>query len=123
MIGYLYFLWHNREVSYRAALHLTVSHRQSQLYAARGFDAQKWQNLIDDANALRKEIKLIANEYDVDWDETKDSVSEAVHRALRDERRKQKRRTESEKEEEEEKEEEKEEEEEIKKKSNKKDND
>lgn len=102
MLGYLYFLWHNREVSYRAALHLTVSHRQSQLYAARGFDAQKWQNLIDDANALRKEIKLIANEYDVDWDETKDSVSETVHKALRDERKKQKRKIDSEEEDQEE---------------------
>jgi len=90
MIGYLYFLWHNREVSYRAALHMTVSHRQSQLYTTRGFDLQKWQNLIDDANALRKEIKIIANEYDVDWDETKDSVSETVHKALREERKKQK---------------------------------
>jgi hypothetical protein len=90
MLGYLYFLWHNREVSYRAALHMTVSHRQTQLYTARGFDAQKWQNLIDDANALRKEIKIIANEYDVEWDETKDSVSETVHQALREERKKQK---------------------------------
>jgi len=90
MLGYLYFLWHNREVSYRAALHLTVSHRQSQLYASRGFDAQKWQNLIDEANALRKEIKTIANEYDVEWDETKDKVSETVHQALREERQKQK---------------------------------
>jgi hypothetical protein len=69
---------------------MTVSHRQSQLYAARGFDAQKWQNLIDDANALRKEIKLIANEYDVEWDETKDAVSETVHKALKAERRKNK---------------------------------
>ncbi len=90
MIGYLYFLWHNREVSYRAALHLTVSHRQSQLYASRGFDAQKWQNLIDEANSLRREIKIIANEYDVEWDETKDSVSETVHQALREERKKHK---------------------------------
>src|SRR5436305_9621901 len=90
MVGYLYFLWHNREVSYRAALHLTVSHRQSQLYAARGFDVKKWQNLIDDTNTLRKENKLIANEYDVEWDETNDSVSETVHKALREQRKKQK---------------------------------
>lgn len=90
MIGYLYFLWHNREVSYRAALHMTVSQRQSQLYASRGFDMQKWQNLIDEANSLRKEIKTIANEYDVEWDETKDEVSKTVHQALREERQKQK---------------------------------
>lgn len=90
MVGYLYFLWHNREVSYQAALHLTVSHRQSRLYTSRGFDMQKWQNLIDDANSLRKEIKTIAYEYDVEWDETKDEVSETVHRALMDERQKRK---------------------------------
>jgi hypothetical protein len=101
MIGYLYFLWHNREVSYRAALHLTVSHRQSQLYAARGFDMQKWQNLIDEANSLRKEIKAIANEYDVEWDETKDEVSETVHQALREERQKKKSKEDKEDEEEE----------------------
>jgi hypothetical protein len=89
MLGYLYFLWHNREVSYRAALHLTVSHRQNQLYTSRGFDLNKWQNLIDDANALRKEIKAVANEYDVEWDEMSDNVSETVHKALRRERQKQ----------------------------------
>jgi hypothetical protein len=88
MIGYLYFLYHNREVSYRAALHLTVSHRQNQLYTSKGFDLQKWQTLIDDANALRKEIKAVANEYDVEWDETKDDVSQTVHKALREERKK-----------------------------------
>lgn len=91
MLGYLYFLWHNREVSYRAALNLTVSHRQNQLYTARGFDAQRWQTLIEEANALRKEIKNIAEEYDVDWDEKKDEISDAVHQALRDERAKKRR--------------------------------
>jgi calcium uniporter protein, mitochondrial len=101
MIGYLYFLWHNREVSYRAALHLTVSHRQSQLYTARGFDMQRWQNLIDEANSLRKEIKTIANEYDVEWDETKDEVSETVHQALREERQKKKKKEDKEDDEEE----------------------
>ncbi|KAI9730783.1 MAG: hypothetical protein M1818_008063 [Claussenomyces sp. TS43310] len=87
MLGYLYFLYHNREVSYRAALHLTVSHRQNQLYTAKGFDVHKWETLIEEANALRKEIKLIADEYDVDWDEKQDNVSDTVHDALRKERR------------------------------------
>lgn len=89
MIGYVYFLWHNREVSYRAALHLTVSHRQNQLYTSRGFDVHRWETLIEEANALRKEIKIVANEYDVEWDEKEDEISETVHNALRDERRKQ----------------------------------
>lgn len=88
MLGYLWFLYHNREVSYRAALNLTVSRRQNHLYQTRGFDAQKWENLIEEANALRKEIKQVANEYDVEWDERHDEVSEEVHDALKEERKK-----------------------------------
>ena len=86
MIGYLWFLYHNREVSYRAALNLTVSRRQNALYQARGFDVQKWESMIEEANALRKEIKGIANEYDVDWDEKQDEGSQEVHDALKEER-------------------------------------
>ncbi|KUJ15166.1 uncharacterized protein LY89DRAFT_618982 [Mollisia scopiformis] len=88
MLGYLWFLYHNREVSYRAALNLTVSRRQNHLYQVRGFDVQKWESLIEEANALRKEIKQVANEYDVEWDERQDEGSEAVHDALKAERRK-----------------------------------
>ncbi|KAF8856718.1 hypothetical protein BDZ45DRAFT_727278 [Acephala macrosclerotiorum] len=88
ILGYLWFLYHNREVSYRAALNLTVSRRQNTLYQARGFDVQKWENLIEEANALRKEIKQVANEYDVEWDERQDEESEEVHDALKEERRK-----------------------------------
>lgn len=40
---------------------------------------------------LRKEIKKVAEEYDVEWDETKDEASEIVHEALRDERKKKER--------------------------------
>lgn len=86
MIGYLWFLYHNREVSYRAALNLTVSRRQNALYQARGFDTRKWEQLIEEANALRKEIKIVADEYDVEWDEKKDEMSEVVHQALKEER-------------------------------------
>lgn len=91
MIGYLWFLYHNREVSYRSALNLTVSKRQNALYEKRGFDLQKWENLIEEANALRKEIKNVADEYDVEWNELKDESTEEVHDALREERRKAKR--------------------------------
>jgi len=88
MLGYLWFLYHNREVSYRSALNLTVSRRQNALYTAHNFDAMKWENLIEEANALRKEIKIIASEYDVEWDEKMDDVSETVHKALKKERKK-----------------------------------
>lgn len=88
MLGYLWFLYHNREVSYRAALNLTVSRRQNTLYQEKGFDVGKWEQLIEEANALRKEVKAIAEEYDVEWDERKDEGSEAVHKALKEEREK-----------------------------------
>lgn len=90
MIGYLYFLWHNREVSYRSALNITVSHRQNQLYQAKGFDIVKWEGMVEEANALRKEIKKIAEEYDVEWSERDDEASEIVHQALKKERQKKK---------------------------------
>lgn len=92
MGGYLWFLYHNREVSYRAAMNLTISRRQSQLYAARGFDPDRWQELVQEANALRAEVKAIASEYDVEWAEANDEHDEAVANALKEERDKQKKR-------------------------------
>ncbi|TVY15844.1 Mitochondrial calcium uniporter protein 6 [Lachnellula arida] len=88
MTGYLWFLYHNREVSYRSALNLTVSRRQDALYQSRGFELQKWEALIEEANALRKEIKSVAHEYDVEWDERSDEGTEEVHDALKQERAK-----------------------------------
>ena len=81
--GYLWFLYHNREVSYRSALNLTISRRQTKLYQQKGFDIQKWDNLIEEANGYRREIKQIASEYDVDWDETQDERDEMVTEAMR----------------------------------------
>ena len=81
--GYLWFLYHNREVSYRSALNLTISRRQTKLYQQKGFDNQSWHTLIEEANGYRKEIKQIASEYDVDWDETQDEKDERVTEAMR----------------------------------------
>jgi calcium uniporter protein, mitochondrial len=100
MIGYLWFLYHNREVSYRSALNLTVSRRQNSLYQACGFDLQKWEAMIEEANVLRKEIKQVANEYDVEWDERADEGSEEVHDALKEERDKSKKKDDDDEEEE-----------------------
>lgn len=86
--GYMWFLYHNREVSYRSAMNFTVSRRQSKLYEQRGFDLPRWENLIEEGNRLRREIKLVAEEYDVDWDERKDELDEKVAEALRKERKK-----------------------------------
>ncbi|KAL9612449.1 MAG: hypothetical protein Q9167_002958 [Letrouitia subvulpina] len=84
--GYLWFLYHNREVSYRSALNLTISRRQTQLYQSKGFDHQRWESLIEDGNALRREIKQVASEYDVEWDETMDEKDEKVTEALKQDR-------------------------------------
>jgi hypothetical protein len=88
--GYVWFLYHNREVSYKSAMNFTISRRQSKLYAERGFDLRKWEMLIEDGNALRKEIKAVANEYDVEWDELHDEKDEKVAEALRHHREKKK---------------------------------
>ncbi len=48
--GYMWFLYHNREVSYRSALSLTISKRQGKLYEARGFNLPRWEGLIEDGN-------------------------------------------------------------------------
>jgi hypothetical protein len=74
--GYLWFLYHNREVSYRSVLHITVSKRQLKLYAQKGFDLEQWEELVDQGRALRKEIKAVAAEYDVEWDESKDELGD-----------------------------------------------
>ncbi|KAK6435382.1 hypothetical protein LTR95_008434 [Oleoguttula sp. CCFEE 5521] len=86
--GYMWFLYHNREVSYRSAMNFTVSRRQSQLYEQKGFDVAKWEMLVEEGNRLRREIKLVAEEYDVEWDETRDEGDEKVREALREERQK-----------------------------------
>ena len=44
---------------------------------------QKWDSLIEEANAYRKEIKQIASEYDVDWDEKADEKDDKVIEAMR----------------------------------------
>ncbi|KAK2768510.1 hypothetical protein FQN54_000365 [Arachnomyces sp. PD_36] len=87
MGGYLWFLYHNREVSYRTAFNLSINRRQAKLYQSKGLDLQRWETLVDEANTLRKEIKAVAAEYDVDWNEKSDEQDEAVTEALKKERR------------------------------------
>jgi len=88
MGGYLWFLYISRDLSYKAAMNLTVSRRQSALYEAKGFDVHRWEGLVQEANALRREVKTVAAEYDVDWDETKDLGSETVKEVLDKEKKK-----------------------------------
>ncbi|KND91736.1 Calcium uniporter protein 6, mitochondrial [Tolypocladium ophioglossoides CBS 100239] len=91
MGGYLWLLFISRDLSYKAAMNVTVSRRQNALYQERGFDPQRWEQLVHEANMLRREIKMIATEYDVEWDEVKDLGGEEVRAALeqgRNERKK-----------------------------------
>ena len=90
MGGYLFFLYHNREVSYRSALNMTISARQIKLYKLKGFDHEKWANLVHEGNELRKEVKIVADEYDVEWSEQEDVSDRAVAQALRKDREKKK---------------------------------
>ncbi|EWC44778.1 hypothetical protein DRE_06416 [Drechslerella stenobrocha 248] len=75
MAGYLWFLYHNRDVSYRSVLHATIARRQLKLYDLHGFDADRWQELLDEGRSLRREIKNVAEEYGVEWDGRGESKS------------------------------------------------
>ncbi|KAJ9132279.1 hypothetical protein NKR23_g11333 [Pleurostoma richardsiae] len=87
MGGYLWFLYISRDLSYKAAMNVTVSRRQHALYETKGFDLHRWEQLVNEANALRREIRTVAVEYDVDWDEAKD-VGEEVKEVLEEEKSK-----------------------------------
>jgi len=86
MGGYLWFLYHNREISYKSALDFTVSARQKKLYQQHNVDLQLWENLVDEGKALRREIKSIAAEYDVEWNERADEQDGRVTEALKPKR-------------------------------------
>jgi calcium uniporter protein, mitochondrial len=88
MGGYMWFLYHNREASYRSAMNFTISKRQSTLYEQKGFNLQRWESLVEEGNRLRREIQMVADEYDVEWHEERDEGDEKVAEALRKERRK-----------------------------------
>ena len=80
--GYFWFLYISRDLSYKAAMNVTVSRHQTALYETRGFDVRKWERLVEEANGLRAEIRRTAYEYDVDWDEAADLGGEKVKKVL-----------------------------------------
>ncbi|KAM3453932.1 hypothetical protein MY3296_003404 [Beauveria thailandica] len=85
MAGYLWFLFISRDLSYKAAMNVTVSKRQNALYLERGFNIGKWEQLVQEANAMRRELRIIASEYDVEWEEVKDLGGWEVKEALENE--------------------------------------
>jgi 4-hydroxybenzoate polyprenyltransferase len=73
MAGYTWFLVHNREVSYRAVLTETTSRRQQRLYVEKGFNVDRYEDLIEECKELRKQIRKVAEDYDLEWDQSKSS--------------------------------------------------
>lgn len=69
-------------------MNFTVSRQQAKLYEQKGFNVQHWESFVDEGNRLRREIKMVADEYDVEWDEKMDAGDEKVTEALRKERKK-----------------------------------
>ncbi|KAI0089596.1 hypothetical protein BDY19DRAFT_112328 [Irpex rosettiformis] len=64
ILGYLWFLYQGREVSYSSVLHQSISTRREALYKAHGFDIERWIDLIAAEKAVRNEISKIADDYD-----------------------------------------------------------
>ncbi|KAH7915958.1 hypothetical protein BJ138DRAFT_1140835 [Hygrophoropsis aurantiaca] len=69
--GYLWFLYQGREVSYTSVLDRSISSRREALYKARGFDIERWMDLGTEAKNLRREIRMIAEDYDESGKEEK----------------------------------------------------
>ncbi|KAJ7707237.1 DUF607-domain-containing protein [Mycena metata] len=63
MAGYLWFLYQGREVSYSSVLDRSISARRETLYKNRGFDIERWMDLVTEAKALRSEIRRISEDY------------------------------------------------------------
>ncbi|GAC96542.1 para-hydroxybenzoate-polyprenyltransferase [Pseudozyma hubeiensis SY62] len=81
--GYIWFLIHNREVSYRAVLNETTSRRQQKLYIEKGFNIERYQELIQEVKDLRKTIKKVAEDYDLEWDQGETKAGKQNKKALK----------------------------------------
>lgn len=81
--GYIWFLWHNREVNYQTVMTESTTRKQQQLYVERGFSLEVYHELIDEVKDLRKAIKRIAWDYDLSWDQGETEAGQKAKRALR----------------------------------------
>ncbi|KAL7007976.1 hypothetical protein EMMF5_002625 [Cystobasidiomycetes sp. EMM_F5] len=94
MGGYLWFLYHQKEISYRSVFEMSSSKRREQLYDQKGFDRQRWKDLVDEGTELRRAIKKIAQDYATKWsmeaelDDVKASKEIKKHEKKDDDRRK-----------------------------------
>ncbi|KAH6891800.1 hypothetical protein BKA70DRAFT_848080 [Coprinopsis sp. MPI-PUGE-AT-0042] len=64
VLGYLWFLYQGREVSYSSVLSQSISRRRDVLYRSKGLDITKWEEMVSERRALRKEISHIAEDYE-----------------------------------------------------------
>jgi len=89
MGGYLWFLYHQKEISYRSVFEMSSSRRREQLYDQKGFDRQRWQDLVDEGTELRRAIKKIAHDYSTEWSMDKElDDAKAVKEIKKHEKRK-----------------------------------
>ncbi|KAF9530610.1 hypothetical protein CPB83DRAFT_850623 [Crepidotus variabilis] len=68
ILGYLWFLYQGREVSYTSILARSISARREALYKARGFDIERWIDFVGEKKTLKAEISRIARDYEGDED-------------------------------------------------------
>ncbi|KDR77187.1 hypothetical protein GALMADRAFT_225317 [Galerina marginata CBS 339.88] len=66
ILGYLWFLYQGREVSYTSVLARSISARREALYKVRGLDIEHWTEFMSERKALRQEISRIALDYEGD---------------------------------------------------------
>jgi hypothetical protein len=76
-VGYLWFLYHNRDVSYRSVFHQTTTRRLRILYQQRGFDEDQWNELVQEGKKLGREIRSLGEEYGVKWDPKAEATGRA----------------------------------------------
>jgi len=73
------FLYQGREVSYSSVLARSISARREALYKTRGFDIDRWMDLVGEKKALRAEIGRIARDYEGDDEKGKVDLEDESH--------------------------------------------
>lgn len=58
------FLYQGREVSYSSVLAQSINRRRDTLYKSRGFDVERWAELVNERKSLSREIGRIAEDYE-----------------------------------------------------------
>ncbi|KAF9045596.1 hypothetical protein BJ165DRAFT_1415525 [Panaeolus papilionaceus] len=64
ILGYLWFLYQGREVSYTSVLARSISARREALYKAKGFDIERWMEMVSERKEVRGVIERIASDYE-----------------------------------------------------------